>query len=214
VTEARSWFGSGRVDTTERPGRIIASFWRTNTIAVMPGDPPPCRCVLCHDYDGEIGPITEQTIARIREYGWQVMMIPADDNGPGWAFTIGLWHTHGFPELAMFGLDVHDMKACLNELGRQAVEGRPVEADQVRDEVLENHPVTLKTVDLRWYRAFFGSAIMFYRRPPFPVLEVVWPDREGLFPWQPESDEPYRALQPQLWLVPAAHPQGVWTQDL
>jgi hypothetical protein len=180
----------------------------------MPGDQPPCRCVLCHDYGDEIGPVTEQTVEQVREYGWQVMMIPADDNGPGWAFTIGLWHTHGVPELAMFGLDVYDMKACLNGLGKQAVDGLHVGADQIRHDVIENHPVTLKAVDLRWYRAFFGSAIMFYRRPPFPVLQVVWPNGEGFFPWQPESDESYRTLQPQLWLVPASHPQGVWTQDL
>jgi hypothetical protein len=87
--------------------------------------------------------VTEQTVAQVREYGWQVMMIPADDNGPGWAFTIGLWHTHGLPELAMFGLDVYDMKACLNGLGKQALEDRSVEADQIRYGVIEKHPVTL-----------------------------------------------------------------------
>jgi hypothetical protein len=183
-------------------------------IAAMPGDHLPCRCVLCHEYGDELGPVTEETIAQVREHGWQVMMIPADDNGPGWAFTIGLWHTHGIPELAMFGLDIYDMKACLNGLGGRAVGGQRVEADQIRHDVIEEHPVTLKSVDMRWYRAFFGSAIMFYRRPPFPVLEVVWPDRDGFFPWQEESDESYRTRQPQLWLTPAAHPQGVWTQDL
>ena len=83
-------------------------------MTVMPGDQAPCRCVLCHDYGDEIGPVTEQTIVQVRESGWQVMMIPADDDSPGWAFTIGLWHSHGLPELAMFGLDVYDMQVCLN----------------------------------------------------------------------------------------------------
>lgn len=158
--------------------------------------------------------MTQQTIAQIQEHGWQVMMIPGDDDGPGWAFTIGLWHTHGISELAMFGLDVSDMKACLNELGEQAAAGEPVKAGQERHDVIKDHPVALRAVDLRWYKAFFGTAIRFYRRPPFPVLEVVWPDQEGFFPWQPESSEPYRGLQPHLWLTPAAHPKGVWTQDL
>jgi hypothetical protein len=62
---------------------------------------------------------------------------------------------------------------------------------------------------MRWYRAFFGGAIRFYRKPPFPVLEVVWPDKGGFFPWQAESSVSYRDLQPQLWLLPAMHPQGV-----
>ncbi|MFC5750461.1 DUF4262 domain-containing protein [Actinomadura rugatobispora] len=180
----------------------------------MSRDQPPCRCLLCHDYGDEIEPMTAQTIAQIHEHGWQVMMIPTDDVGPGWAFTIGLWHTHGIPELAMFGLDIYDMKDGLNGLAERALKGRPVKAGQLRHEVIDNHPVMLKAVDLRWYRTFFGSAIMFYRRPPFPLLQVVWPDHDGFFPWQPESDVPYRRLQPQLWLTPTAHPKGVWTQDL
>jgi hypothetical protein len=36
----------------------------------------------------------------------------------------------------------------------------------------------------------------------------------GFFPWQAKSSVSYRDLQPQLWLLPAMHPQGVWTQDL
>lgn len=157
---------------------------------------------------------TEQTIAKIREYGWQVMMIGADEHGPGWTFTIGLWHTHGLPELAMFGLDIYAMKACLNALGGQAVDGDPPKAGQLRHEVIKDYPVALKSADLRWYRAFFGSAIRFYRRPPFPVLQVVWPDRQGLFPWHSGSSEACRTLQPQLWLTPDSHPEGVWTQEL
>ena len=158
--------------------------------------------------------MTERTIEQVREHGWQVILIPSDDSGPGWAFTIGLWHNHRLPELAMFGLDIHDMHACLNTLAEQSVAGRPPAAGEERHDILTDLPVVLKKVDYRWYEAFFGTAIMFYRRPPFPVLEVVWPDKDGRFPWQPESGTRYRQAQPQLWLPPKAHPAGVWTQDL
>ena len=36
-------------------------------------------------------------------------MVSEDDIGPGFAYTIGLAHSFGAPELAMFGLDVHVM---------------------------------------------------------------------------------------------------------
>ena len=54
----------------------------------------------------------------------------------------------------------------------------------------------------------------FYRRPPLPILQVVWPNRDGLFPWQPGTDLPFRHAQPWLWLDPKQHPAGVWTRRL
>jgi Domain of unknown function (DUF4262) len=180
----------------------------------MSNDQGVCRCVLCHDYGDEIEPITERTIEQIREHGWQVIMIPPDDNGPGWSFTIGLWHNHRSPELAMFGLDVHVMHALLNDLAQQSVNGRPVADRQERHDVINDYPVALRTVDDGWYKAFFGTAIRFYRRSPFPVLQVVWPSKQGQFPWDPDADDAYRDLQPQLWLNAADHPTGAWTQDL
>lgn len=44
-------------------------------------------------------------------------MIPEDDLGPGFAYTVGLWHTYRSPELTMFGLDIHLMHELLNRLG-------------------------------------------------------------------------------------------------
>lgn len=116
-------------------------------------------------------------------------MIPADDLGPGWAYTIGLWHQHRIPELAMFGLDISRMQTLLNDLARRAAEGQALEADQERHDIA-NVPVVLKSVDYRWYKAFFGTAIGFYRKPPFPFLQVVWPNRDEAFPWQPASHSP------------------------
>ncbi|MFJ7201726.1 MULTISPECIES: DUF4262 domain-containing protein [unclassified Streptomyces] len=50
-------------------------------------------------------------------------MVPEDEIGPGFAYTIGLAHTHGGPELAMFGLDVHAMHRMLNTLGEKSAAG-------------------------------------------------------------------------------------------
>ncbi|MFF5010563.1 DUF4262 domain-containing protein [Streptomyces phaeochromogenes] len=177
----------------------------------MPTDHTVCHCVICQPADG-LDPRTQETVDAINEHGWQVIMIPADDQGPGWAYTIGLWHGHRISELAMFGLDIHLMQRLLNDLGRQAVEGQPLEGDQERHDIT-SVPVVLKPVDYRWYRAFFGIAISFYRKPPFPFLQVVWPNSEGAFPWQ-AGGEDLLGHQPRLSLKPGEHPVGVWTQDL
>ncbi|MFE7077065.1 DUF4262 domain-containing protein [Streptomyces sp. NPDC057620] len=177
----------------------------------MPTGHPSCHCVLCQGID-ELDPRVQSTVDVIEQHGWQVTMIPADDHGPGWAYTIGLWHSHRLPEVAMFGLDVRLMQTVLNDLAQQAVAGQRLEAGQERHDVA-SVPVVLKAVDYRWYKAFFGTAISYYRKPPFPVLQVVWPGRDGAFPWQPGGEGLVRH-QPRLDLQPGGHPAGVWTQDL
>ncbi|SRR6266568_19664 len=177
----------------------------------MSVDQAVCHCVLCRA-PGELDRRTQTTVEQLEEHGWQVVMIPGGHEGPGWAYTIGLWHKHRIPELAMFGLDIRTMHLLLNDLAQHAIEGQGVEADEERSDVA-NVPVVLKAVDYRWYKAFFGTAIGFYQRPPFPFLQVVWPSRDGIFPWQPGGEE-LLSHQPRLWLNPDAHPVGVWTQDL
>ncbi|MFJ8948307.1 DUF4262 domain-containing protein [Streptomyces sp. NPDC102395] len=153
-------------------------------------------------------------IENVQQHGWHVVMVPEDEIGPGFAYTIGLSHTHGAPELAMFGLDVHAMHRMLNELGAKAATGAVLADAQRHHDVVDGHQVALRSVDLRWYRTFFGRAIGFYRRPPFPVLQVAWPDVDDRFHWEERAEERHRESQPQLWLPPREHPAGVWTTEL
>ncbi|MFE1045456.1 DUF4262 domain-containing protein [Streptomyces olivaceus] len=91
----------------------------------MTDDLPPCRCVLCHDYGdrGEADHADLTVIENVQRHGWHVVMVPEDEVGPGFAYTIGLSHTHGAPELAMFGLDVDLMHRMLNRLGEKSAAG-------------------------------------------------------------------------------------------
>ncbi len=150
----------------------------------------------------------------VLRHGWHVIMVPEDEVGPGFAYTIGLSHTHGTPELATFGLGVRTMHRMLNTLGDEAASGGRLSAGQEHQGVVAGGRVVLRDVDLRWYRVFFGRAIGFYRRPPFPVLQVAWPDAQGRLPWEEQVERSHRESQPQLWLPPDRHPVGVWTAEL
>ncbi|MFJ2264530.1 DUF4262 domain-containing protein [Streptomyces sp. NPDC087844] len=182
----------------------------------MTDDPFQCRCILCHDYgDRDKADHADLTIIEnVQQHGWHVVMVPEDDIGPGFAYTIGLSHTHGAPELAMFGLDIHAMHRMLNKLGAKSAAGAVLADGQRHCNVADGHQVALRQVDLRWYRTFFGQAIGFHRRPPFPVLQVAWPDADDRLHWEEQVEERHRQSQPQLWLRPSEHPVGVWTTDL
>ncbi|GGY70789.1 DUF4262 domain-containing protein [Streptomyces xanthochromogenes] len=171
----------------------------------MPTGLTSCHCVVCQDVH-ELDPRTQSTVDVIQRQGWQVTMVPADAHGPGWAYTVGLWHGRRMPEVAMFGLDVRLMQTILNDLAQHSVEGQPLEAGQERDDVA-GVPVVLRAVDYRWYKAFFGTAISYYRKPPFPVLQVVWPNHEGVFPWQ-AGGEGLLSHQPGWICTPTSTPSA------
>jgi hypothetical protein len=182
----------------------------------MPDDPFTCRCVLCHDYgDRDAADSMDiKTSEDVRQFGWHVVMVPEDDVGPGFAYTVGLAHSFGLPEMAMFGLDIRVMHRVLNVLGQEAADGAALPEDQEHAGVLKQYPVILRRADQRWHRTFFGMAIAFYRRPPLPVLQVCWPDSKGTFHWQDDCADQHKESQPRLWLPPSEHPRGVWTAEL
>ncbi|MEU7894237.1 DUF4262 domain-containing protein [Nonomuraea sp. NPDC049152] len=168
--------------------------------------PDSCQCVICFELDSG----DRRTIEHINEYGWSVVMIPEDETGPGWAFTVGLRHSFDSPEIAMFGLDVELLRSCLNTLGAGIAAGHSARADQRRDDVLEERLVTLKMVDASWHSTLFGTALQFYQYPPLPFLQMFWPDGQNRFPW--DEGCALGELQPSLWIPKAEHPAGSWTQ--
>ncbi|HLV72840.1 MAG TPA: DUF4262 domain-containing protein [Vulgatibacteraceae bacterium] len=182
----------------------------------MSGGRPACTCVMCRDYGDRdrLDNFQLRTIVHVAQYGWSVVLVHADDARPGWAYTVGLWHSHRAPELAMFGGDVYETEEILNRLGRDAAERRAPADGELREGVVRGRAAAFRSIDPRWYDALFPGAMAFYRRPPLPMLQVVWPDPENLFPWQPGTDPRFRHSQPWLWLNPAQHSAGVWTRRL
>ncbi|WP_043844200.1 DUF4262 domain-containing protein [Amycolatopsis taiwanensis] len=174
-----------------------------------------CRCLVCQDYGDrdQIDDVDAKLISNIDQTGWGVLAIPEDDTSPGWAFTVGLWHSYRVPEIALFGLDPAIAMRCLNTVGAQVAAGRTLSAGDELDEVLGNdYLVTVRSIDEGWYATFFGAAMGFYRvTPAVPFLQLLWPDRDGRFPGDNDFAPQYELLQPQLWLSRNQHPRGPWT---
>jgi hypothetical protein len=153
----------------------------------------------------------DNTARLIVDHGCSVVGISSGDDVPAWAFTVGLWHTLGSPEIAMFGLRLPDMQTWLNRLGEQIRSGRPLVPGQPREGVLNGFPLEFRPVHDSWYPRLFGSALNFYQRPPLPIVQAIWPDRSGLFPWQDDSGDNCRADQPCSWVAYEEHAPSIWS---
>jgi hypothetical protein len=148
---------------------------------------------------------------KIRRFGWNVNGVSGGST-PAWAYSVGIWHALREPEVCVFGLPTRTAMSIVNVVGGLVRNGERLHEGQPRDDVLNGYDVVLRVVQPHWYKRFFGAGMDFYRQPPMPMVQVLWPDRAGHWPWQPDAGEWCRDAQPLLWLKPDDHPPGVWTQ--
>ncbi|WP_189262232.1 DUF4262 domain-containing protein [Streptomyces fuscichromogenes] len=68
------------------------------------------------------------------------------------AYPIGLSHTHGAPQLAVLGLDVHAVHHMLDRLGAESATGAEPADGQRHPEVVDGHQVAWPDVADRFHR--------------------------------------------------------------
>jgi hypothetical protein len=104
---------------------------------------------------------------------------------PPFAYTIGLWGL-GHPELVIFGLDPTKATGLLHLIGEDVRDnGLGVEAGAD----LQPGDWAFKAFRLPTPGDVVLRANDFYRRTPtrsVPALQLVYPDRHGVWPWEPD----------------------------
>jgi hypothetical protein len=141
----------------------------------------------------------QRVIDDIERVGWHLVGIEDDAEGPGFAYSIGLYHSFGQPEIILFGLgDTATMFQIVNDIGEQMRQGGNFEDWYENDELLENYRCLFRHVEREQYREYLGYATWFYEGPEFPALQCVWPDRSGNYPWESGFSATLHDRQPIL----------------
>lgn len=133
----------------------------------------------------------------MRAYGWHVVWVFNAE--PEFAYTIGLHHTFVHPEIIVFGLRREVAHGVLNAVGKDVRAGRRFASGIVSDEIIAGYEVDFRPVPKTAYEAHLGWAIWYYDGADFPALQLVYPDRDGHFPWEPEAAQDFRTSQPVLY---------------
>jgi hypothetical protein len=99
----------------------------------------------------------------------------------------------------MTGLNLEQAHGCLASAYEAIQKGHTFAPDTYADEVLRGYQVAILEVldplgehPMSMVNHLFGEV---------HGLQIVWPDRQGKFPWHPDFEEQYRDHQPLL---------GVW----
>jgi Domain of unknown function (DUF4262) len=137
-------------------------------------------------------------VAQIREHGWFRTNVFADEERPGFSYTTGFWLTTGFPEIIVFSLKTETAHSILWDLFREVHSGKIPAIGRAVSDIFGNTNAALIPCAKKHYRDYLGWSRWFYAGDEFDCLQLVWPDKAGIFPWQPNFDEDFRNAQPDL----------------
>lgn len=146
----------------------------------------------------DLDPDEGEFVAAIREQGWFRTEVLADEDGPGFSYTTGFWLAAGFPEIILFSLRGETAHAVLESILQDLRAGTPPPVGVPAPGIIGGAEAALIPVAPPRYRDYLGWSRWFYRGDDFACLQLVWPDRDGHFPWQREFDPSFADLQPDL----------------
>lgn len=158
----------------------------------------------------------QRVIDDVNTHGWHLVGIEDDPEGPGFVYSIGMFHTLGHPEIIIFGLSTEAMCQIVNGIGDEVRRGAKFQDWHESDQILDGYSCMFRTVPTDVYPEYLGYAMWFYRPEPFPVLQCVWPDKHHRYPWQSncqaEACESQPILSQQIgWSFDAGKNRAVFT---
>jgi hypothetical protein len=134
-------------------------------------------------------------VALIREHGWFNTRV--FDGDPAFSYTTGFL-LQGSPEFVIFSMKSEIAHDVFWDLFRDAQKGVRRTTGIRHDDIFGNLPAYLFSIADRYQAEYLGWSRWFYGKEVVPTLQILWPDRAGIFPWEPGFDEEFRNDQPDL----------------
>ena len=125
----------------------------------------------------------------IEKYGCHLTLIEEDNYLPAFVYSIGLFKKFGHPEIICFGLKTDVTSAIINHACDLIKNGETLITNTLYRGFLEGYNIQFLQVDKEYYQNYVGYAGWFYNSFDFPLLQLVWPDKQHKFPWEKDFNE-------------------------
>jgi hypothetical protein len=142
----------------------------------------------------------EQNLLRhIEQFGCSVTSVfDPDEKEPPFSYSIGITKSCGAPELIIVGLNSKLGHAVVNLYNDKVRAGERFVPGVLYTGFLEGFPVQFSPVTKENRESYMTSACWLHGGPSFEALQLIWPNTEGVWPWEPRASEWLRANQPLL----------------
>lgn len=142
---------------------------------------------------------SERTILDdIEAEGVHVVHVGGEGDDLEYSFSVGLWHSFEQPEVIVFGLPTEIAEDLIQAIADDASDGKLCLAGSQNDGLIQSVTVRFFEVPKPQYRDYLGEAVWAYENDDFPAVQLVWPDKQGRWPWEEDVREGFRDSQPVL----------------
>ena len=141
-------------------------------------------------------------LSDIQNHGWHIVGIPDDEEGPGFAFTVGVYLRALQPEILIMGVPMGLSYRILNVIAEYLIDGGTLTPGVRYSKFVEGREVLFNQVHQTQFCEYLGYANWFYRpsHVSFPALQCIWPDSQGRFPQEDGFDSRFANRQLDLSL--------------
>src|SRR5262245_4107485 len=150
------------------------------------------------DDPSELDEYDQKFVSQIREHGWFRTSVFEDEEGPGFSYTTGFWLNCSFPEIIAFSLKTETAHDTFWHMYRALKRGELFAIGEPIENIFENLKAALLPVSEHQFKEHLGWSRWFYRGDAFRCVQLVWPDRNGIFPWQTGYSAEFTKAQPDL----------------
>lgn len=141
-------------------------------------------------------------LAKVEKFGWHcTSVIPrGGENTPRFTYSVGLYQSYSQPEFIIFGLESKVAYSLLDALADAAAAGAMYPLDKPCSELIKGYDCVFVEVPRHRFNDYVFSALWFYAEVQFPLYQLVWPDKDGRYPWNeaylddPQHRQPVLAL--------------------
>ncbi|HEY5747784.1 MAG TPA: DUF4262 domain-containing protein [Chryseolinea sp.] len=146
----------------------------------------------------ELSKRDQKVLDDIDAFGWHVVKVRPDEEGPGFVYSIGLYKTFGHPEIIIIGLELDLAHALINDIGEDIRQDKLYRSGEFYNNLLDGFDCLMLAVPKESYEAYVGYARWYYKGNDFLLMQCIYPTVQGVFPWAKEWPEDMIAVQPVL----------------
>lgn len=141
----------------------------------------------------------------VDKHGHFVMAVFDPDHAiPDFAYSIGFPQSIGQGEVLISGLDLDLMKALVHDTYDLCREGFTLEDHARTSELFSSFDCVVREVAEEFLNAEFLTPAQWYSqtaggKPVTSAYQLVWPDKDGIFPWEEGFSPDLAGAQLELW---------------
>lgn len=148
-------------------------------------------------------PHAEKIEWMIETNGWALEPVEAradtDPPSPAYAYSIGMPDAVGFADVAVFGLTPVAANGLVTLVADACRGGTEIPVGVEVVGLLDNElRACFAPIDLERWGAMFETGVAWYRGEPAPMVQLLYPDRNGFMPYEAGFDQRMRFAQPVI----------------